>query len=515
MSLNQEEAQSGFGGSKACATRIVAPGKNCLATSRARRAAVLVDGDEYFARLAQCLNTAHHSIIIIAWDFDAAIRLVPSHSDQTLGSLLRSLVDNRPDLHVHILVWSEATIHAPGATLPLLMGDNWSTHPRIHVRLDKCHPIYAAHHQKIVSIDDQIAFVGGMDLTVDRWDTPDHIPDCPRRVKPDGTPYAPVHDVQLVVEGQAARALVDIARERWRVATGGEILPSRVQSDAWPKDLEPQFEDASVAISTVSPRWRGQDGCNHSFHMTIDAIAAARNAIYIEAQYLTSRRVGEAIARSLSQPVGPEILIVVGLNSHGLVEQYVMARNRDRLARRLKKLDPHDRLRIYYSVLPSGKDLTIHSKVVVVDDDFLRIGSSNLNNRSEGLDTECDVSIEADTGRISSAIASVRETLLAEHLGTDAATVRRICAEERSLFRTVARLNINARKLEPLPAFLQPGPTRSVFGTWILDPTRPIFSTFWRAAMSFGAGFEDGELRSRKRGAPRDRTRAAADSRPA
>src|SRR5690606_30744283 len=101
--------------------------------------------------------------------------------------------------------------------------------------------------------------------------------------------------------------------------------------------------------------------------------------------YLTSRRVGDAIARSLSQAVGPEILIVVGLNSHGLVEQYVMARNRDRLARRLRKLDPHDRLRIYYSALPSGKDLTIHSKVVVMDDDFLRIGSSNLNNRSEGL----------------------------------------------------------------------------------------------------------------------------------
>ena len=107
-------------------------------------------------------------------------------------------------------MWSEATIHAPGSTIPLLLGDSWSEHPRIRVELDKRHPIYAAHHQKIVSIDDEIAFVGGMDLTVDRWDTPDHETDCPLRVTPDGTPYDPVHDVQMIVEGEAAQALAGV-----------------------------------------------------------------------------------------------------------------------------------------------------------------------------------------------------------------------------------------------------------------------------------------------------------------
>jgi phosphatidylserine/phosphatidylglycerophosphate/cardiolipin synthase-like enzyme len=208
--------------------------------------------------------------------------------------------------------------------------------------------------------------------------------------------------------------------------------------------------------------------------MTLDAIAAARNPIYLEAQYFTSRRIGRAIAQSLSRPEGPEILVIVGLNSHGLIEHYVMGRNRDRLARKLRKRDPYGRFRIFYPKLPSGKDLTLHSKVVVVDDTFLRIGSSNLNNRSEGLDTECDVSIEATTEHTSSMIASVRDALLAEHLGVDAALTRRLVSEERSLFRAVDRLNVNARALAPLPGLARRWPTRPVFLTWLLDPTRPF-----------------------------------------
>ncbi len=37
----------------------------------------------------------------------------------------------------------------------------------------------------------------------------------------------------------------------------------------------------------------------------------------------------------------------------------------------------------------------VHSKVMIVDDGFLRVGSANLNNRSMGADTECDLAFEA------------------------------------------------------------------------------------------------------------------------
>jgi phosphatidylserine/phosphatidylglycerophosphate/cardiolipin synthase-like enzyme len=453
---------------------IVRPGTNCLAVPVARRAAILVDGDAYFRRLAQCLSKARHSILIVGWDFDAGICLERGANECTLGAFLRALVEERSELHVRILIWSTATVHGPGATLPLLIGDSWSAHPRIRVELDKVHPFYGSHHQKIVSIDDQVAFTGGIDLTVDRWDTPAHELDNAERVKPDGTPYEPVHDVQMILEGAAAHALGDVARARWQAATGEEIAPGNTAPhDLWPVDLDPQFTGIPIAISRVEPCWHGRQGCSESFNMTIDAIGAAKNSIYLEAQYFTSRRVGAAIARSLAEPVGPEIVVVVGMNSHGWFERYVMGNNRDRLARKLRMCDVHDRFRIFSPIIACKKYLIVHSKLITVDDTFLRIGSSNLNNRSEGLDTECDVAIDACDSHTCLAIAKVRDALLAEHLGTHPEIVRSVVSEERSLIRAIDRLNRNARRLAPLPGISKRGPTRPVFGTRLLDPSRP------------------------------------------
>ena len=61
----------------------------------------------------------------------------------------------------------------------------------------------------------------------------------------------------------------------------------------------------------------------------------------------------------------------------------------------------------------------VHAKVMIVDDRLLRVGSANLNNRSMGFDTECDLALEADPGRpeIAATITRIRDDLLAEHLG--------------------------------------------------------------------------------------------------
>src|SRR5690606_31133220 len=123
-----------------------------------------------------------------------------------------------------VLVWSESVVHAPSSVGEGLFGAKWQDHPRIRVVLDTKHPFYAAHHQKIVCVDECIAFGGGIDLTVQRWDRPGHEFDDPLRLDPDGKPYQPVHDVQMVVDGEAARALCAVARQRWETATG-EPLP--------------------------------------------------------------------------------------------------------------------------------------------------------------------------------------------------------------------------------------------------------------------------------------------------
>jgi phosphatidylserine/phosphatidylglycerophosphate/cardiolipin synthase-like enzyme len=450
-----------------------------MVAALAHRAAVLVDGEAYFSRLAYCLRRAEKSVLIIGWDFDADICLEPGcSSGESLGRLLRSQVEARPDLEVRVLVWSTAVIHAPGASLPLLLGASWEQHPRIQLKLDRRHPLYAAHHQKIVCIDDAVAFVGGIDLTVGRWDSSQHLEHDARRVDPQGQPYKPVHDVQAIVDGQAAKALGEVARARWCRATGEQASCDEPACDHWPPDLEPHFERVPVAISRTAPEWEGEDRVCESALMLADALRTGRESIYIEAQYFAAVRVSDILLESLSRPAGPEIVIVVGLSSRGVVERYVMGNNRDRLARRLARADKWDRFRIYYPVVPCDggvTDLKLHSKLVVVDDTFLRIGSSNLNNRSEGLDTECDIGIEARDAATHHAIARVRNLLVAEHVGASPSVVANAFAENRSLIRTIELLNgTPGRELRLLPAALTRGPTRPVIGTGLLDPARPL-----------------------------------------
>ena len=97
----------------------------------------------------------------------------------------------------------------------------WRTRNQILFYLDGHHPIGASQHQKIVVVNDAVAFVGGFDLSKLRWDTPDHRPDVPRRIDPDGKPYPPFHDIQMAVAGPAAGTLGELARNRW-VRAGGK-----------------------------------------------------------------------------------------------------------------------------------------------------------------------------------------------------------------------------------------------------------------------------------------------------
>ena len=100
-----------------------------------------------------------------------------------------------------------------------LYGLGWKPHRRVHFRYDNTHPVGGSHHQKIVVIDDRVAFCGGIDLTCRRWDTCAHARRDAQRVR-QGAPYPPFHDLMMAVEGDAARALGDLVRERWRKATG-------------------------------------------------------------------------------------------------------------------------------------------------------------------------------------------------------------------------------------------------------------------------------------------------------
>jgi phosphatidylserine/phosphatidylglycerophosphate/cardiolipin synthase-like enzyme len=462
---------------------ILEPGWNCWRVEQAKRAAALVDAAAYFGCLEQVLRAARRSILIVGWDFDARIKLRPDAGDESppLGDLLRSLVEAHEGLEIRILVWSIATLHAPGETLPLLIGAEWQDHPRIHLRLDREHPIYAAHHQKIVCIDDCLAFSGGIDLTVGRWDTPRHGADDPARLNPDGSPYGPVHDLQMAVDGAAARAVADLARLRWRHATGETLEPVGGDAKLWPDTLEPDFRGASLAIARTAPPLGDRPPVREVAALTMDALRAARHSIYIEAQYFVSFTIGRLLARHLASDDGPDIVIVTSLTLPGAFERFVMGGNRDRLIRRMKRADRSDRLRVYHPVVPAEggeREVLIHAKLIIVDDVFVRIGSSNLNNRSVGLDTECDLAIEAQSDVQRQGVRGLRERLLGEHLGVSPQSVAQAIAANRSLVRAIDVLSHNARKLRTFEAMTARGPVRPIPGTWLLDPYRP-FEPLW------------------------------------
>lgn len=467
------------------ASRVLVPGRNCWRIARASRAAVLPDACNYFPALDQALRKATRSILIVGWDFDGRIQLKPDCDDcPQLGDVLHALAEERPELEIRILVWSVAIVHAAGAPLPLLFGAPWQDHPRITLKLDQEHPFYGSHHQKLVAIDDQVAFVGGMDLTVQRWDSCDHTEADPIRMDPDGCAYRPLHDVHAVVEGDAARALAEVARDRWRRATGEELAPVQVAEERWPDDVTAEFSDVPVAVARTAPALGQEPAIGEIKALTLDMFAAARRSIYVEAQYFSAHSIRKVLAQSLAATDGPEIIVVTPKPMHGFLERLVMVKNRDRLVRQLRHADRHNRFRVLFPVVPGkqGKaaEVMVHSKVVIVDDELLRIGSANLNNRSMGLDTECDIVIIAENDATRRAIARVRHRLLGEHLDASPEAVEQTVADRGSLVHGIDTLNRNRRGLRPFPETKLNGPIGSVLGTWLLDPARPFQPMWWR-----------------------------------
>src|SRR5581483_1567414 len=398
---------------------ITVEGRNCWRRAHARRVAFLVDGEAYFRNVAEAAERARHAIRIVGWDINSGIRLrrdgTPS---EPLGAFLASLLARRPDLHVNVLDWDFAMIYALEREPVPLVGRTWPNHPRLHFHFDGNHPPGASHHQKIVVIDDAVAFVGGFDLAACRWDTSEHAAVDSRRSDPGYAHYAPFHDVQMMVDGDAAAALGELVRDRWFRATGSRIPPVAA-GDVWPPALAPDVTDVQVAIARTEPAWQARPAVLEVETLYLDAIAAARRTIYLETQYFTAGRIAAALAARLGEADGPEVVVVAPRACTAWLEEATMGTLRERVLRELRAADRHGRLRVGHPVVPRG-DVNVHAKVLIVDDGFLRIGSANASGRSMRFDTECDLAIEADgDARVRNAIAGFRDRLVAEHLGVD------------------------------------------------------------------------------------------------
>lgn len=466
---------------------ILQPGRNCWRQETVDRLVMLLDNADYFAALKSALERAKRSIWILAWTFDPLARLSPDTVSKSrdpqqtdrLGFLLRRLAALNPGLDIRILAWDMPPPIAASLLFAPQRAQAFFMNSKVKFRLDNSLPMSGCHHQKCVVIDGRIAFVSGGDMGPDRWDTCHHADHDPRRRLPNGKRYPARHEVSMLVEGPAALALSDLFCERWTTATGEPLTPFPPELESpWPPEVASHMVRQKLAIARTLAPWKGRTGAYENLRLHLDAIAGARDLIFLENQYLTSPLIVEALAMRLLEPEGPEIVTIGPAESPSYFDQLTMDSARVAAIERLREVDPGGRFHAFTPHTPGGLPVIIHSKVSIMDDRLLRIGSANLNNRSTGLDSELDVAIEAEPGEAGAAcrdaIAAFRNRLIGHYMEREGAEVAAMQAEMGSLGAAVRALDDKTRPRLPFAECKDPGPIARFIAKWHLgDPTTP------------------------------------------
>lgn len=458
-------------------TPLLKPGKNCWKKAQSNRVAPVIDGENYYRAAAETILKAKETVFIAAWDIDSRVRLIREDGkDMTLTDVLSKACKNNPDLRIYILSWDFAMLYA--MEREKLMSLKWtlSTPESICFIMDSECPIGASHHQKILVADDTVAYIGGLDISNSRWDTRNHEPDDPRRNDPMEENYLPFHDAMFAVDGEAAKDISDLFRDRWYTATGEELPKPSNNQDNWLEWIEPVDTDTEIAIARTYPAHKTKDEIREIEKIYIEIIERAEKYIYIENQYFTSHKIYKALEARLDDENCPEILLVIPRRSPGWLEEVTMVNIRSVYIRNLRDADKHGKIRFMHPH-SGGKGegfINIHAKIIVSDDDIYFIGSANLSNRSMGFDTELNVAYESEgKAERRKAVRSMFLDLLGEQLGTAVETTDKMLKETGSLFTTVDRLSKDGRRLENVP-----DKKTKIFETIVpdsryLDPEKP------------------------------------------
>jgi phosphatidylserine/phosphatidylglycerophosphate/cardiolipin synthase-like enzyme len=391
---------------------------------------------------------AQRYILISGWQFDSDVQLVrrgdaPEGENVGLLAFLNSLCEKNNDLHIYILAWSFNAVYGIDREWFQKWYFNWTTNERLRFCFDACHCLGASHHQKFAVIDGAAAFVGGLDLCSGRWDDRDHCADNCDRVNTDQSTYPPFHDIQSYHRGAVAEKLAELFSERWKLVCCEELKLAHGSAKTgidFP-GRRPILSNR-VAISRTQAKTNDgkQDSIQEIRRLFADAIQSAERLIYIENQYFSS----DALLRALSSRMKAkertrlDIVLVLAKDANAFVEKISIGRMQAKVIARLKELAAENghRLGVYYPacLAADGQEVPIyiHSKLFLVDDRFLSVGSANMNNRSMNLDTEVNVTWEAslEETRLTQSIQDLRIDLLAEHIGL------RGTDEVRSLGRT-------------------------------------------------------------------------------
>ena len=456
----------------------------------ARRAAVFVDMADYFIAAREAMKKARRSIHFINWAFDAETLFEPEPGGggpegDHIGCFLKDLAAAKPEVDVRILCWDSAfPIAATQNFFPIMDRRAFRGTP-VRFVLDSKVPFGACHHQKMIVIDDAVAFCGGGDIGPDRWDTPEHLDDDPRRIKTpaDNRCFDSRHEVMALVDGPAAHALGALFRQRWQRATGETMAEPAADSARrlarWRRAADARHRGRHIAYGAgLAPRTGGaRDRAPH-----LASISAARSTIYMENQYFTSPLVAEALAARLIEPDGPEVVLVSTQHSPSYFDQITMDRTRAQFIKRLRGVDRHDRFHAYSPTTTLGRTIIVHAKLAIIDDTLLRIGSANMNNRSTGFDTECDLAFQAE-GANRAFVTGLRTRLIAHWLGCSPDEVEAaVSAQGGSVGRAIEALRMDGRvRLRPLPSMSLGFAAGLIAAYHLGDPVTPRDS--WRPWM--------------------------------
>lgn len=409
-------------------------------------AGVLVDARAYYRELYRAAQKARRYIAITGWQFDSDVALMrgedlgEARGEVRLLPMLDELCRANPELHVYVLAWDFSLLLAMEREWMQHLIFNWTTNERVRFRFDASSPLYGAHHQKLVVIDGVVAFTGGMDVCDCRWDDRDHPVRSKLRCDSGRDPHGPYHDVQAVLTGPVVDKLSELFEARWAHAGGGELRLPRLSRDD--VDFQPSLPapPGPVALSrtfgkTLLPP---QEAVQEVRALYLDAIASAERFIYVENQYFSSRAIYQALIKRLRAAGRGQLQVILVLPNQpeALREQLAMGIAQVRLLRSLEQVarETGHAFGVYCSAErdDAGRDVFtyIHSKVMVVDDRFLTLGSANTTNRSMGLDSELNLSWEAqeDGDAVSRAIRRIRVSLMAEHAGLQGVETLRVLA---------------------------------------------------------------------------------------
>jgi phosphatidylserine/phosphatidylglycerophosphate/cardiolipin synthase-like enzyme len=400
------------------ATANNAGGEANLAWTIGNHVEPLIHGAAYFSRLLSCLSTLRggDQVLIAAWRGDDDELLSPS--GPRLGELLSGL-SNR-GVEIRGLLWrSHPAIFGfnerEAGDLAGIVNDAGGV-----LLLDARIRRGGSHHQKLVLLvhpgghDEDIAFVGGIDLCHGRRDDERHQGDPQNEVlDPAFGPRPPWHDIQAEVYGPAVVDLMETFRERWNDETPlerrgfrlGRIMARATSEPGLPDPLPPLGGSPSatgshaVQVLRTYPTKRpaypfAPDGERSIARMYSKALARARSLVYVEDQYFWSEEIAALFEAALSR--APELRLIVVVPRHpdrnGLISGPTSRLGQLTMMKSLARVGG-DRFAVYDLENERGAAIYVHAKVVVIDDVLAMIGSDNMNRRSWTHDSELSIAV--------------------------------------------------------------------------------------------------------------------------